>query len=155
MAKGRDDKHHECLERHKNTNDNGADTSAHQNRPQRDAVKEDKDSEEDTRIANLTATALMAAVSAGEVSSERVVATFCRRAHFIGHLETRSVTEEFYDEAMAEAAAVDTARKAAAVAEYGGGRRKWDHGAGEENRDVLLGVPVSIKDALHMKGAVS
>ncbi|CAM9238524.1 unnamed protein product, partial [Sphacelaria rigidula] len=70
--------------------------------------------QEDTRIGKLTCTELLAAMSNGELSSRRVVAAFSRRAHAIGHLKTRSVTEEFYDEAIREAAAVDSARAAGA-----------------------------------------
>lgn len=93
---------------------------------------------EDSRIARLRGTELMAAMRKGSLSCERVVAAFCRRAHAIGNLKTKGVTEEFYDEAVRAAKIVDA-----------------DGGSSAASSGVLQGMPMSIKDAMHMKGAVS
>lgn len=54
----------------------------------------------------------------------------------------QAVTQEFYDEAIAAASEVDRRRE-----------EKGDAGRGHGAR-LLEGIPVSIKDAIHMKGAV-
>lgn len=115
-----------------------------------DAAQNGARDEEDTRIAKLTGTELMKAMDAGDLSSKRAVAAFSRRARSIGHITLRSVTEEFYDEAMTEAAAADARRD--------GRRGEGNQGVakdGQLQEEVLLGMPVSIKDVMHMKGAVS
>lgn len=102
---------------------------------------------EDKRIARLKGTELLEAMRAGEISSARVVAAFSRRAHAIGHLKTRSVTQEFYDEAMETAAKVD-----ARLAKV---NSKESNGHDADFLPSLLGLPISIKDVAKMKGAVS
>lgn len=102
---------------------------------------------EDTRIARLKAVDLLKAMREGKLASERIVAAFSRRAHAIGLLETRSVTQEFYDEALEAASKVDSGRT---------------HQQGQDNdtsvgdsSETLLGIPISVKDTMNMKGAVS
>lgn len=98
---------------------------------------------EDTRIAKMKGTELTESMRSGEISAERVVSAFARRARVVGNMKTRSVTQEFYDEAVELAAKVDAAR------------RKGDEGGGRKGDGALLGIPISIKDTFHMKGAVS
>ncbi|CAM9904681.1 unnamed protein product [Pylaiella littoralis] len=94
---------------------------------------------EDSRIARLRGSELVSAMRNGALSCERVVAAFCRRAHAIGNLKTKGVTEEFYDEAVEAAKVVDADKGSDAV------------GSGL----LLRGMPMSIKDAMHMKGALT
>lgn len=85
----------------------------------------------------------MAAMRNGTLSCERAVAAFCRRARVVGKVKTNGVTEEFYDEAIQAARMVD--------ANGGGG----GGGSATASAGLLQGMPMSIKDAMHMKGAVS
>lgn len=101
-------------------------------------LKQKERDAEDSRIARLRGTELMAAMRQSTLSCERVVAAFCRRAHDIGNLKTKGVTEEFYDEAVRAAKAVDA-----------------NEGPVAASSGLLQGMPMSIKDAMHMKGAVS
>ncbi|CAM9303295.1 unnamed protein product [Ectocarpus sp. 12 AP-2014] len=98
---------------------------------------------EDTRIARLRGTELMAAMRNGTLSCERAVTAFCRRARAVGKVKTNSVTEEFYDEAVQAARKVDAS---------GGGDGGGDATA---SAGLLQGMPMSIKDAMHMKGALT
>lgn len=105
---------------------------------------------EDAGIAGLRGTELMAAMQDGTLTSERVVAAFCRRANAIGNIKTKGVTEEFYDEAVQAAKVVDEERST--------GRRNGGDGGGNaaaSTGGLLQGMPISIKDAMNMKGAVS
>lgn len=95
--------------------------------------QEDRRSE-DTRIARLTGTELASAIRDGSVTSERTVAAFSRRARSIGLLKTRAIAQELYDEAVETAALIDE--------------------AGGVGSMILQGIPISIKDVIHMKGAV-
>lgn len=100
--------------------------------------KQEERDAEDFRIASLRGTELMAAMRQGTLSCERVVAAFCRRARSISTIKTNAVTEEFYDEAVRAAKTVDAG--------------EW---SGAVSSALLQGMPMSIKDAMHMKGAVS
>ena len=102
---------------------------------------QDRQVNEDRRIARFTATELVAAIRDGNIPAERVVRAFSQRARSIGSLKLRAVTEEFYDEAVATAAAIDRNRQA-----------EGNNDTGDER--VLEGVPVSIKEHIRMKGAV-
>lgn len=75
------------------------------------------------------------------------MAAFCRRARTIGNIKTTGVTEEFYDEAMQAARVVDEGRSTQ-HRDGGGG------GDGNVGLGLLQGLPISIKDAMNMKGAV-
>lgn len=88
----------------------------------------------------------MAAMREGKLSSERIVSAFCRRARSIGNHKTRSVAQEFYDEAIQTAVLTDES--------VHGQTGNGSPSSGDGPR-VLEGMPVSIKDNLHMKGAVS
>lgn len=78
------------------------------------------------------------------------MAAFCRRAYTIGNIRTKGVSEEFYDEAVEAAKVVDEGRST--QQRNGGG----DGGNVEASTVGLLqGMPISIKDAMNMKGAVS
>lgn len=68
----------------------------------------------------------------GIITSERVVAAFSRRARSIGLVKTRAVSQEFFDEAVEAAALIDA----------------------DVDSKILKGIPISIKDVIHMKGAV-
>lgn len=112
-------------------------------------IKEERDAE-DTRIARLTATELLAAMKDGTLTSERVVSAFCRRANLIGNIKTKGLTEEFYDEAVQAAKIVDNKLRTQHRDGGGGGEAVAAGTAG-----LLQGIPISIKDAMNMKGAVS
>ena len=102
---------------------------------------------EDARIAGLTATELAAAMrDGGTLTCERAVGAFCRRAGAIGNARTNAVAEEFYDEAVEAARVVDEGR---------GGGDAGAAGAAGAGAGILQGIPISIKDTMHMKGAVS
>lgn len=89
----------------------------------------------------------MAAMQDGTLTSERAMAAFCRRAHVIGSVMTKGVTEEFYDEAVQAARVYDEGRRT--KHQDGGGGGDGSVGSG-----LLQGLPISIKDAMNMKGAV-
>lgn len=76
------------------------------------------------------------------------MAAFCRRANAIGNIKTKGVTEEFYDEAVRAAKAVD--ERQSTERRNGGG-----DGGNTSSGALLQGMPISIKDAMNMKGAVS
>lgn len=105
---------------------------------------------EDARIAGLKGTELVAAMQDGTLTSERAMEAFCRRAYTIGNVKTKGVTEEFYDEAVQAAKVLDDSRSTQHRS-GGGGNAVGVAGTG----GLLQGVPISVKDALHMKGAVS
>lgn len=113
-------------------------------------MQEERDAE-DARIARLRGTELMAAMQDGTLTSERAVAAFCRRANAIGNVKTKGVTEEFYDEAVQAAKVVD--EKSNEQRRGGGGDGGGN--AAASTGGLLQGMPISIKDAMNMKGAVS
>lgn len=87
------------------------------------------------------------------LSCERAVVAFCRRANAIGKNKTKGVTQEFYDEAVRAAKLVD--EKNRDNSEEGGGSAGGNDGdAATGTTGLLHGMPMSIKDAMHMKGAV-
>lgn len=136
VAKERDELKHEVIHPIRGTGNN-------------DETSQEEDSRdtEDVRIARLQGTEILQAIQKGKISTMRVVAAFSRRAHAIGNRKTTSVTQEFYDEAMEEARRVDAQKKEA--------EGKAHDVNGAAGRKILAGMPVSIKDSLHMKGAVS
>eukprot|EP00903_Cladosiphon_okamuranus_P006578 g6426.t1 len=111
------------------------------------STKEEREAE-DARIAGLKVTELLAAMQDGTLTSERATEAFCRRASTIGNIKTKGVTEEFYDEAVQAAKAIDKGRST--QRRDGGGEDAVASTGG-----LLHGVPMSIKDAMHMKGALT
>ena len=110
-------------------------------------------------------TDLMVAMREGSLSCERTVAAFSRRSRAIGREKHQAVTQEFYDEAIRQAVDTDAGR-------LGGGGTGVRSGSGSGNgsssssngscsggarggRRVLEGMPISVKDSIHMEGAVS
>lgn len=110
-------------------------------------------------------TELMAAMLEGSLSSERTVAAFSRRSRAIGSEKHQAVTEEFYDEAVQAAAVVDEGRRRGGAG-TSSSSSNWQQskssvgGSGDcvvgvGGRRVLEGMPISVKDSIHMEGAVS
>jgi len=87
-------------------------------------------------IIPLTATELLEGMKTKKFSCVEVVTTFCSRALEFGE-HSNNVTEEFYDEAITSAMLVDD-RRAKGIPDR-----------------LLEGVPISLKDQIHQKGADS
>lgn len=115
------------------------------------ALTQEEHRAEDARITVLRGTELLAAMRTGTLSCERAVIAFCRRANAVGKIKTKSVTQEFYDEAVRAAKLVDE-RRGGSGGEGGG---EATAAAAAASKGLLDGMPMSIKDAMHMKGAVS
>jgi amidase len=88
-------------------------------------------------VTDLTATELAVAIRAGEVTCAAATTALCLRAALAGEV-LFSNAEEMFAEGVAAAVAADTK-----IAETGG------RYASER---PLLGVPVSVKDCVHVKG---
>lgn len=72
----------------------------------------------------------------GELSRADAVLALSRRSYEVGRMELDSVAEELYDEAYLEAKSIDEEVNA----------------GGSPSTLPMLGLPVSIKDCIHMKG---
>jgi hypothetical protein len=93
-----------------------------------------KQKELDNKIYNVhDSVELLEKFKSGELSRADTVLALSRRSFEIGRHELDSVTEELYDEAYLEAKA-------------------FDEQGGDNNSMSMLGIPVSIKDCVHMKG---
>lgn len=110
-------------------------------------------------------TDLMVAMREGSLSCERTVAAFSRRSRAIGNEKHKAVTQEFYDEAIRQAADADAGRLAGGGpgvrSGSGSGNRSSSSssngsssGGAGGGRRVLEGMPISVKDSIHMEGAV-
>ncbi len=97
-------------------------------------------------IVSLSALELATALRKRVYSYQDVMCTFCLRAADLG-ASHNAITEDLYDTAMAEAAALD-----AAAVSAGPDEDADDATLAREGR-LLRGVPVSIKDCLMLKGA--
>jgi len=121
---------------------------AHRKRAQRDqrreelkqALAKEPTGSQDDQLVLRTGRELRDMMRKGAVSCEDVTLAFCRRALRCGE-STNCVTEEFYDEALRTARSLDTRRREGAT-------------AGNKER-LLEGVPISIKDQIHMSGSDS
>lgn len=102
----------------------------------------------ETKAQNTTplvdATELISEYKAGTRTCADALLQLVHASHDIGLHPLYATTEEFYDEALSTATAVDSQRG------------KQGHLAvGEGELGTLAGVPISIKDNYHMKGADS
>lgn len=95
--------------------------------------------DEQERLARLSARAVVAEMRSGAVSAESVMVTMCARALRCGQA-IMSNTEEMFAEAVAKAAALDAARA---------------RGQSVDDKMLLYGLPVSIKDHIDVAGTDS
>ena len=72
-----------------------------------------------------------------QVSAEKVVYTFCMRAHYLGLKQINCAAEELYEEAIETAKALDKGSTTSTT------------------QRLLEGVPVSIKECIQVKGCDS
>jgi hypothetical protein len=91
----------------------------------------------ENEICRLLAHELLAKMRTGELTCERILRAFCSRALRLGE-RTEAVTDELYDEAIARALEVDLIRQAP--------------GHDVTKEPPLLGLPVSFKDQINVKG---
>eukprot|EP00054_Salpingoeca_dolichothecata_P009122 m.51636 g.51636 ORF g.51636 m.51636 type:complete len:611 (-) comp18177_c0_seq1:64-1896(-) len=86
------------------------------------------------KLVKMTAGELIEKIKTDEVSSEDAIAVFANRSYHVARKQFNLVTEEFYDEALTQAKALDARPE-------------------NKNSALLYGLPVSVKDCFVQKDA--